>query len=51
MRIPCDCGNDTFHLVFAPPLRVAAECTECSERREIGGEQYADEFPGEGAEP
>lgn len=43
MRITCDCDNDTFHLVWVPPLRIVAECEECGEKREIGGDNYADD--------
>lgn len=38
MRVKCDCNNDRFHLNFAPPLRVFAECTNCGETQEIGEE-------------
>lgn len=37
MRVTCDCGNDTFHINFEPPLRGFAECTECGKEQEIGG--------------
>lgn len=35
--IPCDCGANTFHLNFIPPLRAEAVCAECDETTEIGG--------------
>lgn len=38
MYIECDeCGSDTFHLNFYPPLRCDAVCTECGDETEIGG--------------
>lgn len=37
MLISCDeCGNDTFHLNFKPPLRCDAVCTDCGNETEIG---------------
>ena len=37
VAITCDCGNDTYFLRFAPPLRGFAVCTECRDEVEIGG--------------
>lgn len=38
MYVSCECGNGTFHIRWEPPLRAFAECTECDEEREIGGD-------------
>jgi len=51
VNVECDCGNNTFHLVFAPPLRVAAVCAECGERTEVGGAGRDEAFPGGGDGP
>lgn len=40
--INCDCGSDTFHINFKPPLRAEAVCTECEYTVEIGGDNQAD---------
>lgn len=37
MYVPCDCGNQTFHIRFEFPLRCFAVCTECENEKELGG--------------
>lgn len=43
MRVTCECGNDTFHILFQPPLKGVAQCTECGEKRGIGGKIPTDD--------
>lgn len=38
MYVTCDCGSDTYHIRFVPPVRGIAVCTECGNEQEIGGD-------------